>query len=318
MASFLDYLGTHHHVYDQWSHANQSTVHVSQIVETVSDKVEDLSCENFDADLSALESLLSENDKMTLEPDWLLQVIWIERVVQPRLLNVDFKLFTYIHAALGHHEAFHGCSTMLAGVGSTSADSAVPRVHYLSFLPKLSMTWSRDASTNRTTVICVAESGKIQALQNLLRQAFIQQLHKEAMLPALLVAILFSIEIDTTQANIAKEVRQVEVRTGHHNWKSRAENPALGDLVHLTATMSGCSGRMASCIRKQKTLRDIYDAILDDRNSNSLSQLASTLNTVKRRRRAHEIDSDFMTQRIRTQLEAVGNLQAVSQVILHC
>ena len=130
---------------------------------------------------------------------------------------------------------------------------------------------------------------------------------------------MFSVEVEETQGSIKSQVRAVEVRTEHHDWKSRKEPPALGDLIALTAKMSGCDMRIGSCLRKQKMLAEMITFIEEqsakgqfDEGDNSEDQaimsrdVPEILKPLKRRATAQQIDTEFIQHRVRTQLDAVS------------
>jgi len=79
-----------------------------------------------------------------------------------------------------------------------------------------------------------------------------------------------------TRESIKQSVRQVEVRTSYHDWKSRVEAPALGNLIGLAAKMSGCSTRIESCLRKQHVVDDILPWISGQYNASFVVSRSGT------------------------------------------
>ena len=229
-------------------------------------------------------------------------------MVQSQVLDVDASLLKSVYKQTGHGIAQRAASVPVAGIGSTKNRSSATLVYFLSLPPKISITWSQSKDSGGMTVICAADETKLQLLQDLFNQDFIQRSSNHPMIPALIVAILFSTEIDKTHEALKQEIRRVEVRTGHHAWRSRTEEPALGDLIGLAAKMSGCSTRAASCLRKQHTLSEILNSMLehcDDRSTGDEAMI-DMIQTLRTRATAQQIDTEFIRHRNQIQLEAVS------------
>jgi hypothetical protein len=88
------------------------------------------------------------------------------------------------------------------------------------------------------------------------------------MLPSLLYAIVCGREVDTATERVKKQVREVEVRTGFHMWADRTEPPAKGDLVELSAKMSGCGTRAVFSKRKLEILEHVICFVVKRTASN--------------------------------------------------
>ena len=159
-------------------------------------------------------------------------------------------------------------------------------------------------------VVCYAERVKIRVLKELLECTFIQKLAHSSVAPALMCAILFSKENDAALEKVKSLVRSVEVRTGHHEWKARAEPPAQGDLQSISAQMSGCESRLASITRKSRFAAQVHQFILcrgeDHQDAEEQELITSTVRTLQQRAEMQEIDMEFVRNRVRTQKDAVS------------
>ena len=261
----------------------------------------------------------------------LLRIVWIPRLMKSRCFDVSEDLFELVHRTCKHRVARDYSKTVSAGVGSTPDDDSKGTVQYLSYYPKITVTRSATVDMASSTVICIAEPEKISLLRDLLDQEFAQKICRHQVAMALLCGVLFSIETADVQVLLKSQVRAVEVRTGHHVWKSRKEAPALGDLIALAAAMSGCDTRIASCLRKQKVLVDLIKHIQeqvdlsgqegqDDHGDVQAVGIAREIhevtNLLKRRAAAQEVDLDFTRRRARTQLDALYQFVAQHDALI--
>lgn len=136
-------------------------------------------------------------------------------------------------------------------------------------------------------------------------------------MPAVLCAILLAQELETTQDDVKQQVRQVEVRTGHHTWKSRREGAALGDLTSLSAKVSGCSTRCGLCLRKVHLLADVIALVKTQLATHppaspstqaaaSPALLSDMLDILSQRAKISIADNEFIQRRVDIQLNAVS------------
>jgi hypothetical protein len=131
------------------------------------------------------------------------------------------------------------------------------RFYCFSDHPELILIWATSSWVMPISIVCIAEQVKIDALQGTLEQRAIQQIANAKLLPALLCARLGIFEIDQRLSGIKSAVREVGVRTGHHQFRTRVEPPALDDLCSLAASMSGSIAKAALATRKLGVLREL-------------------------------------------------------------
>ena len=192
-------------------------------------------------------------------------------------------------------------------------------MQHLNYHTKITFTQTSTVGLASSTLICMAEADKINLLRDFLNQEFVQRICGHPLAATLLCSILFSIEVEEKQASIKSQVRAVEVRTGHHAWKSRKEPPALGDLIALTARMSGCDTKIASGLRKQKMLAEMINFVeeradmlqsdhndLRDDQAEMVKNVLENIKPLKQRATAQRIDIEFVQRRVKTQLDAVS------------
>lgn len=324
MATLSHYLVHHQQVWDDVKFSSRHEVDVSEIWQErfqdgirFSHKYRKLEKDDLTTWLSGNRrpSATSSTDSDRLA----LRLVWIPLLIQQRILDVAHDTYKQVRSCFDHELSEGYCRTISAGIGElrdheTSGNSQ----YFFSLHPKLFMTWSISQRLGEVNIICVAEEKKLPTIRDLLDQPFIQMIASQTTSPALICATLLSLEVERTQDDIKKHVRQVEVRTGHHNWKSRSERAALGDLTSLSAKMSGSSTRCGSCLRKQHTLTEVLVFVSSQLQSTMLrgpttvgstdphSCVLDMVKMLQKRANAQKTDNSFIQRRVDTQLNAVS------------
>jgi hypothetical protein len=241
----------------------------------------------------------------------LFRVVWVLRDTKQRLNHVDAVLFEEVSVAFRHQLAQNYYKTQYAGIGSTIDEKTGEEIFFLCNHPKLAITWSQGVETGVTSMICVADKYKLDTLQELVGSKFIQDLAHVKMTPALMSAVLSSKEIDIETGGVKKQVREVEVRTGYHEWTGRCDDSAAGDLVGLSAKMSGCGIRTESNIRKLGVITEFSHFVCEnsksEKNGESINKLLSLNRIIERRTAMQTLDLKYSLYRIQTQKEAVSS-----------
>lgn len=323
MACISDFFAQQHDIWEGMSFTSCEDVSVSEVWNYATDKIPHSTREDFSVKRSGLQSWLATSSERTkgrqdVKGSRSLRIVWIPRVVQRKVLDVHEDTFRDIHANFNHEVAYRSSLTSVAALGRVTGAPPGSPVYFLSLHPKVSMTWSFNEQSELVSVICITEVSKIKILKEVLGQTFIQNIANQPMAPALMHAVLLSMEIDQCHQQIKTQVRQVEVRTGHHDWKSRTEPPALGDLTELSAKMSGYQIRTGSCVRKQYALVELLNFVrrqqrslrpdsykMDLEDPDSISAMVTTL---EEKARAQQTDVGYIECRIKTQLDAVSLL----------
>lgn len=246
-----------------------------------------------------------------IERNCVLRIVWILLDTKRRIVDIDPVLFEETCGAFRHQLAQTYCKTQYAGIGSIIDQETGKNVYYLCNHPKLAFTWSRDTEAGVTSVTCVVDRCKLDILQEMVEKEFVQRLADHEMTPALMSALMSSKEVDIETSEVKKLVREVEVRTGYHEWTGRVEDSARGDLVGLSARMSGCGARVDSNTRKLGVIaefgRFIRKHLEDENDAESQKELLALNDIVERRTAMQVLDLEYTNSRIRTQKEAVSH-----------
>jgi hypothetical protein len=224
-------------------------------------------------------------------------------------MDVDASLFRRVCLAFNQLLPFQYSRTQAAGIGFVTDKDTSRRAYFFCNHPKIAMTWAQEPDCGVTSVICVADAPKLQTMQDLLQCRFIQDLTHLEMTPGLVCAIMCSKDIDTVIEKAKANVREVEVRTGYHNWDNRSEKAAQGDLIDLSAKMSGGGGKAASSKRKLVVLEALNRFIVERCVASSVAgneDLLSVVATLKQRATMQKIDVEYTQYRAQTQKEAVS------------
>ncbi|KAK5079249.1 hypothetical protein LTR64_002329 [Lithohypha guttulata] len=249
-----------------------------------------------------------------------LRVYWLPYHVKQRSIALERNQYTRLLRDLKLDLA-----TAYSGIGRLNETETSVAQYYFSLHPKARMTWRADRD-GIVHVVCVAEDKKIDVLKDLLSKEFFQTICEEETMPALLCAVLLALEVEKSQDEIKKQVRQVEVRTGHHDWKSRKEGAALGDLTSLSAKMSGCSTRCGSGLRKAYVLIDVLDFVdtqlasmvsgAHDRVKERRRKILDMVQILRKRAKVSIGDNEFIQRRVDIQLNALYHLVAQNDAFL--
>ncbi|KAK4937917.1 hypothetical protein LTR10_021558 [Elasticomyces elasticus] len=327
MATLYHYFSEKGRVGGPWTHSTRDSVRVSEVWEHRDGRAQRYSSQSMVLSESNVKKWLETpdgHDTSSCTGDGSsvrrLRIVWIPRLVQNRMFDVSEAIFKVVHDITELALAQKYCETTSAGIGTVPNLSKTRILQHFSYQPKISLVWTADVKCQLTTMICSADEPKLSILEGLINQEFAQRVAGHPLAGALFSMVLFTQEIQDTQEAIKQQVRHVEVRTGHHDWKSRVEKPALGDLVALAAKMSGCETRIGSCLRKQSVLNEMIAFFEKDSGDIGISEkddeiphelLALVLESVailKRRAAAQEIDTTFIQRRVRTQIDAIYHL----------
>jgi hypothetical protein len=251
------------------------------------------------------------HNEPAVEKNCVLRVVWVHFEKKQRIIDIDAVFFEQLCAAFRHQTAQTYCRTQYAGIGSTIDQETGKSIHFLCNHAKFVFTWSHDAEVGITSVICVADRSKLNVLQDMMEKEFVRNLAHHEMTPALMSALMSSKEIDVDARNVKKLVREVEERTGYHEWTSPGEGSARGDLVGLSARMSGCESRIESNIRKSGVIAEfshfIHNHLEDDKNFEHKKELLVLYEVIERRTAMQVLSLKYILARIRAQKEAVSD-----------
>ena len=88
---------------------------------------------------------------------------------------------------------------------------------------------------------------------------------------------------------------------------SRSEPPATGDLLGISADMSGCVSNLAVVTRRLGVLRELNRFIVGGvANSPALKELISNVKAIQHHSVMQRLDAEFFTRRAQIQRDAVS------------
>ncbi|KAK1765327.1 hypothetical protein QBC33DRAFT_612626 [Phialemonium atrogriseum] len=195
------------------------------------------------------------------------------------------------------------------------------RCFTVTYHPKLAFAWSYTVSDGRPHMQGVIFAGAEQRgeLLDSLECRWSAALAGQPMFPALLCSLVLAGEFDATAAAIKSDVREVEVRTGHHRFSHRQERPAGGELGDLSAKMSGCAAKLANGTRKLKVVEALNEFMLghsrggargDDGGVDAGEMLSHHVRLMKHRLQMQLVDNEYVQQRVQVQIAALFHLIA--------
>lgn len=191
-------------------------------------------------------------------------------------------------------------------------------------VPKLVALWSHrrpgpssiGSSTISEGVIFAQEKEKMR-FKMCLSGAWDLELHSHPMFPALMCSLLLSAQIGETSGDITLELQKVEKRTGYHYFKNRHEPAAQEELGALSAKTSGYATKLASMVRKSKTVENLLGFIsrMTDRDPLEKAEASEPRGTMLMKNHAEvlrerlamqSLDTDYTLKRVQIQVDAVS------------
>ncbi|KAJ4141748.1 hypothetical protein NW768_000965 [Fusarium equiseti] len=249
-------------------------------------------------------------DDIKQMPDTCLaRMVWFPYDRRQGKVDTGHGVLPAVTQSFNHQLAQSRLRATFAGVSSVTDTRNGNKTYWFCNHPHLAVTWSRDPNSQIMNVIFIAQPSKVAMLQDLVACRFVHDLAVSDTLPTLLCSILLCREIDHLLIDVKNQVRQAEVRTGHHRFANRFEMPASGDLLQLSATMSGCESNLAVLTRRLGVLATVKEWT-DDLAAEDKANLASATavsSTVQQHSSMQQLDIDFFKKRTQTQREAVGN-----------
>ncbi|KAI7975025.1 hypothetical protein EIK77_003982 [Talaromyces pinophilus] len=313
MNGLLLHLNTHDQLWESTSWVDSGVVNVTEIIQdsttgarhTVHDTV---SNENLDAWLSERKDVRQEG----LSSFCIFRIVWVERNILECESYIEKSSLNCIVEAFGLQLSYEYYSTAFSGIALLPSRNLDQGIHCFSFCfhPKVAIIWAHNKHLNLTQAICFTTSPVMRDLKNLLDRDWM--LFSQAILIPFLCAIMLSVDVDKVQRRTKQKIREVEVRTGHHRWSHRREPPAAGDLSSLSEEMGGCATKIASVARKTRVAEELTEFVVGYLQKECVEftveekMLRDNLSLIKDRSRMQHIDTVFIQQRIKVQLNAVS------------
>lgn len=222
----------------------------------------------------------------------LVRLVWVDIDVKDQLIRQSEECISFLVRALGldlAHEYARSCLAGATELPPREQGTDVTLASYcVCYTPKVAAVWSQRQPRVTNTKVRRLTQGMYfvqhEEKESLRMMASYGNwdlgVYKNALFPALSVALLLGAQIDHVVGTIKKDLRAVEKRTGHHKFASRHEAPAEEELGDLSAMTHGTAAKLASTARKSKTLEKLLSFIkvaIDD--------------SVRRRREAPPLDA---------------------------
>ncbi|KAH8679216.1 hypothetical protein BGZ61DRAFT_396048 [Ilyonectria robusta] len=196
------------------------------------------------------------------------------------------------------------------------------RIFTVTYHPKIALAWSNSTIGGVTHTQAVAFTGPEQRTEmlNILVSRWRPDVLSHPVFPAFLCSLALSGEFDDTTEGIKADVREVEVRTGHHRFSHRQERPAAGELGNLSARMSGCAAKLANGSRKLSVRDSIYTlsssplsplaTFQEKPNTSAATLLSHHVDVLQQRLAMQSVDNEYVRQRVQVQIAALFHLIA--------
>ncbi|KAK8054984.1 hypothetical protein PG993_000211 [Apiospora rasikravindrae] len=250
-----------------------------------------------------------------------LRIVWIPHDRTTGVNDVGQGVLEMVTGSFQQELAQARFRSTFAGASSITEPVNGSRSYYICNHPHLAMTWSRCTRSAVVNIICIAQQRKIDVLQDLVSCRFIQALAHVNLIPSLMCLILLCREADGTLNKIKYQVRQTEVRTGHHDFASRNEPPAPGDLIRLLADMSGCLSNLAVLSRRLGILDELKKFASDELaklrkdadehgKGEAVMEFTSSVQTIQQHSAMQRHDTEFFMRRTQIQRDALLHLVA--------
>lgn len=246
-----------------------------------------------------------------------LRLAWIPHDRRSAVNDVGDGVLELLTHTFNHELAQARFRAAFHGAGSVVEPSTGRRAFYFCKHPHLAVTWSQDSSSGLTSVICIAQQQKVDILRDLVSCQFIQALATIPHLPALMCSILCYREINSRMNHVKQQIRQTEVRTGHHVFATRVERPATGELLLVSADMSGCLARLAIVMRNLGIMRELETLAFEEvdrlRKAASsceenavIDKFLTNLKSIQNNSVLQKLDTECFTCRAQIQQDAVS------------
>jgi hypothetical protein len=264
-----------------------------------------------------------------------LRAVWIPYEPKQRRADISESALTHLIDSFHLKEAVKSSTVSFATIQSPESHGI--QSYFVSSPPKFGLLWSVARNhSGLLSVICISEGAKVNELRSMLDCSTVQDMlaRKQETVPVLLASRLFCQEVEERLVRVKHTIREVEVRTGHHDFSTRMEGPALGDLCNLSAQVSGCATKVANSARKAGVILEWMKFVRgsEDRRETGTDQdmtnedrrsimkrakadrdaLMRQVGDLETQVRLQQLDLDYIRIRIQTQQSALHHLISVS------
>lgn len=268
----------HHHLgrrslWDKYDVPKSPTFDVTEIWGY--DGSDSASCDHRTISSADVASWLDEPAEKLLYPRThrrLARFVWVGENPKTSRHAPSTGVLSQIIEAWGLEQASDYSRSSFAGVAALPPRGDT-RIFTVTYHPKIALAWSNSTIGGVTHTQAVAFTGPEQRTEmlNILASRWRPDVLSHPVFPAFLCSLALSGEFDDTTEGIKADVREVEVRTGHHRFSHRQERPAAGELGNLSARMSGCAAKLANGSRKLSVVGALNDFIIRHIGGQTLS-----------------------------------------------
>lgn len=281
----------------------------------------------------------------------ILRLVWLTVDVAKQQVNISEPIEKEILKEFGiglAHSYFKTFTSGITALPKRCMDDTERQAFAFCFAPKLALLWSHTQSNLQHPaegravtegIVYTKATPQLQTQPRLQKTTLEQMISnipwdnrtcRSPAIPALMLSLLLGQQIQQTQTNIVRELREVEMRTGHHDFHHQTQ-PAPDELSRLSARLSGYATRLASVSRKTTMVGELLSFIRSTEHAEktrrrpiNMSHDASGMSTeeedllqhnvqvLQHRLNMQKLETDFILKRVEVQLKAVGS------ALFHC
>ncbi|PNY25415.1 Uncharacterized protein TCAP_04660 [Tolypocladium capitatum] len=272
--------------------------------------------------------------------------VWVDVDVKDKVIRLSDSARDVLLASFGLKLAYGYSRSVISGVTAFPPRPSGPdfdqRTYSFCYIPKIAAVWSHrrptklDGPAPVTQCIMFVQGDERKALRQGLRMSWDLSIYRNPMFPALALSLLLGAQIDGSNGGIKVQLRRVEKRTGYSTFASRqGEEAATEELGSLSAQTSGSAAKLASTMRKTKTLERLLDFIrrmVDEDESrlrpsaadgtaqsgvgDGVSQsaldgcglLRTHVDLLKERQKNQLLDTEYILKRVQVQIDALFSI----------
>lgn len=273
-----------------------------------------------------------------------MRFVWVDVDVKDKVIRLSDSVRDVLLDSFGLKLAYDYSRSVISGVTAFPPRPSDPdfdqRMYSFCYIPKIASVWSHRRSTKLdgpaplTQCIMFVQGDERGALKRGLQMSWDLSIYRNPMFPAFALSLLLGAQIDQSNGGIKVQLRKVEKRTGYSTFASRqGEEAATEELGSLSAQTSGSAAKLASTMRKTKTLERLLDFILrmvDEDESrlrpgaaqgngpngsiDPVSQsvldgcglLKTHVDLLKERQKNQLLDTEYILKRVQVQIDAVS------------
>ncbi|POR34676.1 Uncharacterized protein TPAR_05130 [Tolypocladium paradoxum] len=275
-----------------------------------------------------------------------MRFVWVDVDVKDKVIRLSDSVRDVLLDNFGLKLAYGYSRSVISGVTAFPLRPSDPdfdqRTYSFCYIPKIASIWSHRRSTKPdgpapvTQCIMFVQGDERKALKQGLQVSWDLSIYRNPMFPAFALSLLLGAQIDQSNGGIKVQLRKVEKRTGYSTFASRqGEEAATEELGNLSAQTSGSAAKLASTMRKTKTLERLLDFILkmvdedesrlrlgaanDTVQNDSIDPVSQSaldgcellkthVDLLKERQKNQLLDTEYILKRVQVQIDALFSI----------